>query len=301
MTFGSLFAGIGGLDLGLERAGMECRWQVEISEFCRKVLAKHWPNVPKHGDIKEIQDGQLERVDLICGGFPCQPFSTAGRRLGKQDERWLWPLFARVIRMVGPRYVLVENVSGLLSGGGFDDVLGWLAESGYDAEWDCIPASALGAPHRRDRVFVVAYSKSESTRGLPIGETQNHTRPELSRKDVSDTHNNNSAMRRERPNTSAEGFGRIGYRVRGEGDAKREISIRGAWEDGKISDTTSLRLQESRLFDGRVGGVWATEPNVGRVAHGIPSRVDRLKALGNAVVPQVAEWIGRRIISLSPP
>jgi DNA (cytosine-5)-methyltransferase 1 len=150
LTFGSLFAGIGGMDLGLERAGMVCRWQVEIDDYCRRVLAKHWPDVPKYGDIREVTGGELERVDLICGGFPCQDISNAGKRAGIDGERsGLWSEYIRLVRVLRPRYVLVENVAALL-GRGIDRVLGDLAASGYDAEWDCIPAAAVGAPHLRE-------------------------------------------------------------------------------------------------------------------------------------------------------
>src|SRR5262245_52410373 len=183
MTFGSLFSGIGGMDLGLERAGLRCMWQVEINEYARRVLERHWPDVPRFGDVAafppaDADDGGCEvqaeatepggdeshdrlslRVDLICGGFPCQPVSVAGRRQAQRDPRWLWPHFARVVRVLRPRYVLVENVPGLLVRG-IDDVLGDLAEMGFDAEWCCLPASAFGAPHLRERVFVVAYAKS---------------------------------------------------------------------------------------------------------------------------------------------
>jgi len=116
LSVGSLFSGIGGIDLGLERAGMKIAWQVEIDEFCLKVLRKHWPEVPKYGDIRKIDPKELEPVDLIAGGFPCQPVSIAGKKLAQKDERWLWPEFARIIRMVRPKYVLVENVPGLLCG-----------------------------------------------------------------------------------------------------------------------------------------------------------------------------------------
>src|SRR5689334_3925575 len=143
-TFGSLFAGIGGLDLGLERAGWTCRWQVEIDAFCQRVLAKHWPDVPRYGDVRSLDAGALERVDLICGGFPCQPVSAAGTRLAEADERWLWPEYARVVGSLRPGLVLVENVPGLLVRGA-GDVLGDLATLGYDAEWESIPAAALGA------------------------------------------------------------------------------------------------------------------------------------------------------------
>ncbi len=151
-TFGSLFAGIGGIDLGLERAGWECRWQVEYDPFCQHVLAHHWPDVPRYGDIRAVDWSMVEPVDLIAGGFPCQPFSNAGKRRGKDDERWLWPEFFRCVRALRPRFVLVENVPGFLQPhGGLGELLGDLASFGYDAEWDCIPAAAVGAPHRRDR------------------------------------------------------------------------------------------------------------------------------------------------------
>jgi len=162
VTFGSLFAGIGGLDLGLEQAGMTCRWQVENDEFCNRVLTKHWPAVARYGDIRRLAGSELEPVDLICGGFPCPPVSVAGKRKGTADERWIWPEFARIVRMVRPRYVLVENVPGLLSanhGGAMAEVLGDLANLGYDAEWFVLRASDFGASHRRARVFIVAYNQ----------------------------------------------------------------------------------------------------------------------------------------------
>lgn len=158
LTYGSLCAGIGGIDLGLDRAGFECRWQVEIDPFCQRVLAKHWPDVPRHGDIREITGGELEQVDLICGGYPCQPFSQAGKRAGEDDPRHLWPEFARLLRVLRPRFVLLENVPGHLSLG-FGRVLGDLAGLGYDAEWTCLRAADFGASHLRKRVFVVAYAQ----------------------------------------------------------------------------------------------------------------------------------------------
>jgi DNA-cytosine methyltransferase len=190
MTFGSLFAGIGGFDLGLERAGMACSWQVELDPWCRRVLAKHWPDVRRHDDVKTFPPGSLPvrrridgadrevrepgtgtelahhgpwKVDVICGGFPCQDISNAGSRAGIGGERsGLWSEYVRVIRTLRPRYVVVENVAAILvRGRGFDRVLGDLAESGYDAEWDCLPAGAFGAPHIRDRCFVVAYPRRE--------------------------------------------------------------------------------------------------------------------------------------------
>ena len=112
MTFGSLFAGVGGFDLGFERAGMECKWQVEIDPLCRSVLERHWPAVTRYADIREVRWDDVERVEVVCGGFPCQPVSVAGKRRAQEDDRWLWPEFARCIGELRPRYAVMENVTG---------------------------------------------------------------------------------------------------------------------------------------------------------------------------------------------
>ena len=164
MKVGSLFSGIGGLDLGLERAGMDVIWQSEIDPYACKVLNKHWPTVPNLGNIKEIDWSQVERPDVICGGYPCQPFSTAGKRQGEGDARHLWPWVRECIAELRPRYAVLENVRGHLSLG-FGTVLGDLASIGYDTEWQVIPAAAVGAPHRRDRVFIVAYASEQHRDG----------------------------------------------------------------------------------------------------------------------------------------
>jgi DNA-cytosine methyltransferase len=202
LTVGSLFSGVGGFDLGFERAGMRTLWFAEQNDYCRRVLARHWPGVPCHPDVRALgadtsgarrrqdvrgahgdegadarrgsqdadqPDGRDEGggagpvlpvpvpyVDVLCGGFPCQDLSYAGKGAGIDGERsGLWSEYARLIRELRPRYVVVENVPALL-GRGLGRVLGDLAACGYDAEWDCLPASAFGAPHRRDRVWVVA-------------------------------------------------------------------------------------------------------------------------------------------------
>lgn len=158
MTYGSLFSGIGGIDLGLDRAGFTCKWQVERDPFCLKVLEKHWPTVPKYTDITTLDPTKLEHVDLIAGGFPCQDISNASSTAtGLAGERsGLWWQMLQTICMVRPRYVLVENVAAILRRG-VDQVLGSLAEAGYDAEWDCLPASEFGACHKRNRWFALAY------------------------------------------------------------------------------------------------------------------------------------------------
>ena len=298
MRFGSLFAGIGGIDLGLERAGMECSWQVEIDPYCAKVLEKHWPNVRRYGDVKTIDWSAVEPVDLVCGGFPCQPVSLAGRRGGQSDARWLWPEFVRCIRDIRPRYVLVENVPGLLAGTReFGEILGDLVAGGYDAEWDCLPAAAFGAPHLRYRVFLVAYSPgsqcdtgSEVPGEFPGGHADRQESNHAHRpgEDVAD------------PNQQGEL--QSGGVVAKERKWVRDGSTNVA--DAKVfSQRESNHKTDSQPNNGQTwsllgsGSWWNIEPDVGRVAYGIPARVDRLRALGNAVVPQVAEWVGRQILA----
>ena len=159
----SLFAGIGGIELGLERAGMTVVGQVDIDPFCRQVLARHWPGVPQHDDVTTAPAWWASQprptVDLVCGGFPCQPFSLAGKQLGTNDQRWMWPATADVIRAVRPRYVLLENVSALVRDGrAFGAVLADLHTLGFDAEWATLRASDFGAPHNRERVYVLAHA-----------------------------------------------------------------------------------------------------------------------------------------------
>lgn len=276
LTVGSLFSGIGGGDLGLQRAGFKIAWQVENDEFCTRVLQKHWPNVPKYGDVRDVGGHNLEWVDFIHGGFPCQPVSVAGKRRAQEDERWLWPEFARIVRELRPWYVLVENVPGLLVRG-MGDVLGDLAASGYDAEWQSLPAAAFGAPHIRERVFIVAHARCQCDK------------PRRTLNELATT-----------------------PRAR-KGQASQRQRIRNAVVDsGKaISDTDSCgfemypqshRAAQQSAFNalGRMDACgrdrWAPEPGVCRVANGVPAQMDRLRGLGNAEVPQVVEWIGRRII-----
>lgn len=311
--FGSLFSGIGGFDLGLERAGMKCKWQVEIDDYCLKVLAKHWPKVPKYGDIKRIRlmaeskggrcgfrnasDFQSanresdplshgsslleayckcgfwhpEAVDLICGGFPCQPWSVAGKQRGEEDDRNLWPETLRVIREMQPRYLILENVPGLIPNAYFDQILDELADADYETQSLVLPAAAFDAPHLRYRVFIVAYDANQANRGnysrASKGQIQQLRSGPITG-DVADTKRLNAGRYSE-------------------------------WWPSGISwweREPAEALQLTRQGRGEKDGVTATQSQLGRVAHGIPSRVDRLRALGNAVVPQVAEWIGRRIM-----
>lgn len=247
LTFGSLFAGIGGFDIGFERAGMVCKWQVEINEFCRCVLEQHWPNVRRHDDVRTFppQGTALEewRVDVLCGGFPCQDISASGPGKGIEGPRsGLWFEYARIVRVLRPRYVVVEN-SPLLTARGLSRVLADLAESGFDAEWEVLSACMFGAPHTRERMFLVAYPQC-AERGPFSAEGC----------DLADEHHGVSAVGQEVPSGAGSG------------------------------GTTSQRW-------------WATEPSVGRVADGVPRRLDRIGAVGNAVCPFLSEYVGRRVVA----
>lgn len=170
MNYGSLFSGIGGLDLGLEMAtGAKSMWFCESDPFARAVLAEHWPGVPIYEDVRHVSD-KVPRVDIICGGFPCQPASFAGKRKAQADSRWLWPFFAGVVARLRPSFVFIENVPGLRTAG-LREVLADLADLGFDARWSCFWAADAGAPHLRGRLFILANARGirlEEVGGLGI-------------------------------------------------------------------------------------------------------------------------------------
>ena len=341
LTVGSLFAGIGGIELGLERTGyFKTIWQVENDEYATKILEKNWPEVRRYGDIRTIGKGcyevadskedrwdsstqqemdeekdrretgcgldnccenELPYVDLICGGFPCQDISNAGKRAGIEGKRsGLWKEFLRIIRMVRPKYVLVENVAALANRG-LDVVLGDLSESGYDAEWNIVSAASVGAPHRRKRLFVFAHTHSHSStekHGKICGTPQEiWGKGEGGQSDrcgdaLADTEC--GTMETQRDGEILE-------------EQNKEETPRGLAHDSNKkadahnTDKRRYNTQKGKIFTRRNCTVdsswWAVEPDVGRVAHGVPNRVDRLKCLGNAVVPQVAEAIGMMIMN----
>jgi len=210
----------------------------ERDEFCTKILNKHWPDVPVHSDVRQLDGKQYQNsIDVVAGGFPCQPFSVAGKRLGSEDDRHLWPEMLRIIRECRPRWVIGENVSGFVKMA-LDDVSSDLEGEGYTVRTFVLPACAVEARHRRDRVFIVAHTISpRSEARLPRQESgkERHARKP--------DHESDQRLR---------------------------------WETG--SD-------------------WATEPSVGRVADGVPNRVDRIKSLGNAVVPQLIQAIGELVLA----
>lgn len=297
LTVGSLFAGIGGFDLGLERAGMRVLWQCEIDPYCQRVLAKHWPDVLRVPDIRDVRAGTVPAVDVLCGGFPCPGFSNAGLRLGFADPRSaLWFEMLRVVRELRPRYVIVENVAALVSRG-LGEVLGGLAACGYDAEWDCIPASAVGAPHRRDRVWIVAYPDGRGLQELRERD-RDEAQPRLAASLRDDAHGLRPAVAyAQQPRL--EGRGRVAREPQ-EPESRHDGPLAdAAWHvraEQEASGAEWQRVGASSELVGARADWWLSEPDVGRVAHGIPARVDRLGSLGNALVPQIAEWIGQRII-----
>jgi DNA (cytosine-5)-methyltransferase 1 len=179
VKIGSLFSGIGGLELGLERAGVgHTVWQVEREDYCRQALARHWPDAVRYEDVTTVNWAAVEPVDVVCGGFPCQPFSVAGEQKGMDDERWLWPAFAECLRVVRPRYAVLENVPALVAdGAAFGRVLGDLHELGFDAEWSIVSACSVGASHRRRRVFVLAHPRGEGLQGLHDPRGRKHLQP----------------------------------------------------------------------------------------------------------------------------
>ena len=279
-----LFSGIGGFSLGLDRAGgFETVAFCEIEPFPRKVLAKHWPEVPCYEDVTKLTGDILRRdgisVDVITGGFPCQDISVAGKQagIGEGTRSGLWSEIVRLIGQLSPRYVIVENVAALLSGpseqrgGWFGSILADLAQCGYDAEWENIPAAAVGAPHRRERVWIVAYPKRLATDQQLRTDVQRGWADQAKQvglgsgsKNVADAYDDH---------------------VRGQQPGSIDAEVR----PGPIQRQARSLLAGSR-------GVWLPEPDVGRVANGVSQRVDRLKGLGNAVVPQIPELIGRAIM-----
>lgn len=310
-----LFSGIGGFSLGLHRTGgFETVAFCEMKPHAQAVLAQNFPGVPCHADVTTY-DFQPGEADVITAGFPCQDISFAGFGAGLAGARsGLYREVVRALRVVRPKFAVLENVAALLSRG-LGTVLGDVAEVGYDAEWHCIPASAVGAPHRRDRIWIVAHARGEQHQGgcTPLSGPLSE---ELSRAFADNT-------------SAPAGSGRQGYAQRSHanvsGPHRAEIDQLGSlelWDEQvsqlgpmgqEVADADSFDAQgiltgqpdpqeRTRSVERQAGsrgdgfGQWAVEPRLGRVAHGVPNRVDRLEELGNAVVPQVPEIIGNAIL-----
>ena len=285
-----LFSGIGGFSLGLERTGhFKTVAFCDNDKFSNLVLQKHWKGVKIYNDVKEITkekfitDG-IQLPDIITGGFPCQSFSVAGKQKGTSDSRYLWPEMFRIIKIFKPRYVIGENVRGIVNienGMVFETVCSNLEDEGYEVQPFLIPAASVGAPHRRERIWFIAI-REES---MVNTEHDGLSTSKIEGSSVASSDNNEKGQ-----NETSEFKGTGGSR-----DSK------------DVADTRSERLERqlgSELQGTREGFTdgsekqtwWLVEPNVGRVAHGVSGRVHRLKALGNSIVPQIVEEIGRAII-----
>lgn len=275
LTFGSLFAGIGGFDLGLERAGMVCKWQVERDDYATRVLERHWPAVRRWREAETFppNDEFDWSVDVVCAGVPCQPISQAGKRKGKADERWMWGECLRIVATLCPRFFVAENPVNLLNddrGRTFTGIVRAIASLGYVCEWHVIRAADVGARHRRPRVWIVAYPDELRRQG---GE------PPASLQGVGKAWN-------ESPRGSQPGRSR-----------RHPLAA-----STRFGDSLRRERETAAGVSGLPGAArvhWAAEPNVGRVVDGLPARVDRLRCLGNSVVPQITEVVGRAILQFN--
>ena len=296
VKIGSLFAGIGGFELGLERSwgNAETIWQVERDTFCQTILSKHWPQSIIYNDVKDITKDKVKPVDVLIGGFPCQDISTAGNQKGVHDgeKSSLWWEMWRIVGDLRPRIIIMENVANIIRLGGAD-VVGSLAQIGFDCEWTVISARQFGAPHFRERWFGVAYS--QSIRG--------------------DIHRESTKESQEKRKTRAHP-GLIGEQYIGEGQKRSNPTThtqrRGLqshtieskspkWETSKMSQYRDGENGFGWSNNGDNNGreYWKTTPYPSpfcRVDDGIPNRVARLRALGNAIVPQCSQWVGDQIL-----
>lgn len=301
LTHLSLFSGIGGLDLAAEWAGFETVGQCEWAEYPTKVLEKHWPDVPRWRDIKTLTGEDFyaktggRTVDVISGGFPCQPFSVAGKQRGKEDDRYLWPEMVRVIKELRPTWVVGENVAGIINLA-LDDVLSNLEAEGYETRAFLVPVCGVGAPHQRYRTAIVAHSTGKRSRGLSVqrrGSQQTNTNTFGSSENVAYTDGIRYSM---------SAAGESGHDKKWN-DPASEQSWRAEFHEtvtsgnyvpnadspnGERTRASRFQAGESQFATPNSNGAewWAAEPAVGRVANGISNRVDRLRCLGNAVVPQ---------------
>jgi len=293
LTFGSLFSGIGGLDMAVEACGWKPAWQVEQDPFCTKILERHWPDVRRYGDIREVDWRGVARVELVCGGFPCQPFSVAGQNRGEDDERNMWPETLRAVRELGPRYVFLENVPGLLAHEYFGTILGHLAESGYDAVWDTFTAAEVGAPHRRERLFILAYATIQRLEYTDEREPQTQGRREAR---ISAGRDGQLAHSRQQQELVQQRPQQLREPTR-EGVQVADAESPNGWS-GEPNVTSAAGLRRRGLGSSFPPGpddrdAWARvlaevpalEPALCRVATGVPDRTHRLRALGNTVVP----------------
>ena len=310
-----LFSGIGGFTLGLDSTNFfETVKFVEKDKYCQKVLQKNFPNIPIEEDIKNVK-GKEGEADVICGGFPCQPFSVAGKQKGTSDDRHLWPEMFRLIREIKPQFVIGENVKNIINiqdGVVFETVCTDLESEGYEVQPFNIPAAGVGAPHRRERVWIVAYAEryNEIQQIQKSDGTQNQVQSKRGQKDSASWISGRTNSIRQTNNRYETNVAytesiesHVGEHGKHQEERSRQGEIRG--ENSHDANTYSKRLEGFRAEhelrnsekEKQTSGNswWSVEPNVGRVANGVPGRVHRLKGLGNAIVPQIAKEIGLAI------
>ncbi len=307
MNVGSLFSGIGGIELGFEREGFETKWFVERDAFCQSVLRKHWPKVKIYGDITSIDFRELEKIDVLTGGFPCQDISVAGKGKGIGGKRsGLWKEYFRAIREIRPKFAVIENVS-ILTKRGLNVILGDLAEIGYDAEWFCLQARDVGAPHRRERIFIIAYSNKN---GQSISSINDKERQEQLGEQSITNDNSNRSYKIDSTSKGVEVKVRkvpeskqVGERRVNESSVGSTFFITNDWSErihGFREETLQGKqgfswCQDVRRIEDLKGRSDIPEPLIRGKGNGVSNRVDRTKSIGNAVVPQVAQFIARRI------
>lgn len=301
----SLFSGAGGGLLGTHLLGWKPVGYVEWNEYCQRVIAARikdgmLPNAPIFGDIHAfLSEGYAAAysgmVDVVTGGFPCQPFSLAGKRQGAADERNGWPATIECLRLVRPRYALLENVPGILTSGYFGTILGDLAESGFDCRWRVLSAAEMGAPHRRDRLWIMAYARS--TRRQQISRSPSSHEAENGRQQ-----NGNHQLASDGESIGTTDVADANQERRDRRTGQQWPGRRRQFEDGSSQGVTHAERKGLAFGEGKTGqrsqpavtggDWWAVEPDIRRVANGVASRVDRLKALGNGQVPAVvrAAW-----------
>lgn len=303
-----LFSGIGGFSLGLEAAGFETAAFCEYDQEAQKVLRKNWPDVPIFSDVRtltkqELRDNGIQDIGLICGGYPCQPFSVAGERRGAEDDRHLWPEMLRVIKESAPAWVIGENVSGFVSMA-LDDVCLDLEAEGYEVQSFVIPACAVEAHHKRDRCWIVAYSDENDRRrrGSTFSQERDPRMEYRSRSSRQSLIESDSDMANTHPSRELQPQGSEQEVRRWSGDSREDVADS---ESERIQRLWSGREQKPYAYgpalvplcegEGLGSSYWEAEPDVDRVVDGLPNRVDRIRSLGNAVVPQLVQRIGELV------
>ena len=309
LTHLSLFSGIGGLDLAGEMAGFVTVGQVEWADYPTKILEKHWPDVPRWRDIRDLNGGEfykatgLRTVDVISGGFPCQPFSIAGKQRGKEDDRYLWPEMLRVIREIRPAWVLGENVPQIVNLA-LDTVLSDLEGEGYEVQCFLVPACGVDAPHKRERIAIVAHALDRCGAVCRDGELQNAGAdvPEGTDLRGGTAQSLPGQRRQDEPGASGMADG-LRAEIHGSSDSDTDsVRLQRRVQDPLLEtefmecscrererERDGQRLRRSAEVVSRTHSAWEDwhdEPGIPRVVDGIPNRVDRIKCLGNAVVPQ---------------